>query len=62
MLMPMMTRSVALSSFKVVVELELKHRENNKKIGILLMEMRDMMEALTECVERGGNDIIPDWQ
>ena len=60
MLMLMVARSVALSSFKVVVELELKHRENNKKIGILLMEMRDMMEALIEWVFREGNDIMPD--
>lgn len=60
MLILMVARSVALSSFKVVVELELKHRENNKKIGILLMEMRDMMEALTEWVFREGNDIMPD--
>ena len=39
---------VAVGAFKVAIELDLKRRENDKKINILLTEMRDMMSALVE--------------
>ena len=34
----------------MVVELDMKRRDNDKKIGVLFVEMRDMMEALLQCV------------
>lgn len=42
--------AVAVSAFRVVVELEMKGRDNDKKIGVLFVEMRKMMEALLRCV------------
>ena len=41
---------VAVGAFRVVVELDMKRRDNDKKIGVLFVEMRDMMEALLQCV------------
>lgn len=32
------------------MELDQKRRHNDKKITALFVEMRDMMEALVECV------------
>ncbi|KAI0735979.1 hypothetical protein C8Q76DRAFT_766166 [Earliella scabrosa] len=40
--------ALAVGAFKVAIELDLKRRENDKKINILLTEMRDMMSALVE--------------
>ena len=40
--------AVAVGAFRVVVKLDMKRRDNDKKIGVLLMEMRDMMEALLQ--------------
>jgi hypothetical protein len=37
---------VAVLAFKTVYTLELKRRENNKKIVALYVEMKDMMGAL----------------
>ena len=42
--------TVAVGAFRVVVELDVKRRDNDKKIGVLFVEMRDMMEALLQCV------------
>ena len=39
-----------MGAFRVVVELDVKRRDNDKKIGVLFVEMRDMMEALLQCV------------
>ena len=39
---------MAVGAFKVAVELDLKRRENDKKIALLFLEMRDMMSALVE--------------
>ncbi|KAI0360921.1 hypothetical protein OH77DRAFT_1418971 [Trametes cingulata] len=39
---------VAVGAFKVVVELDLKRRDNDKKINVLFLEMKDMMEVLLE--------------
>ena len=39
---------VAVSAFRVVVELDIKRRDNDKKIGVLFAEMKDMMEALLQ--------------
>ena len=47
-----MHTTVAVGAFRVVVELDMKRRDNDKKIGVLFVEMRDMMEALLQCVRR----------
>ena len=39
-----------MGAFKVAIELDIKRRENDKKIGMLFLEMRDMMSALREYV------------
>lgn len=39
---------VAVGAFSVAIELDLKRRENDKKITLLFTEMRDMMAALVE--------------
>ncbi|TFK89009.1 hypothetical protein K466DRAFT_487737 [Polyporus arcularius HHB13444] len=39
---------IAVSAFRVVVELDIKRRDNDKKIGVLFAEMKDMMEALLQ--------------
>ncbi|RPD59323.1 hypothetical protein L226DRAFT_548402 [Lentinus tigrinus ALCF2SS1-7] len=39
---------VAVGTFMVAVELDLKRRENDKKINLLFGEMRDMMSVLAE--------------
>ncbi|KAI0325484.1 hypothetical protein GY45DRAFT_240808 [Cubamyces sp. BRFM 1775] len=39
---------VAVGAFRVVVELDLKRRDNDKKITVLFVEMRDMMEVLIQ--------------
>ncbi len=40
--------AVAVGAFRVVVELDLKRRDNDKKITVLFVEMRNMMEALLQ--------------
>lgn len=47
--------TVAVGAFRVVVELDVKRRDNDKKIGALFVEMRDMMEALLQYVR------VPLW-
>ena len=37
-----------MGAFKVAIELDLKRRENDKKIGLLFLEMKDMMSGLVE--------------
>ncbi|KAI0656683.1 hypothetical protein C8Q70DRAFT_329984 [Cubamyces menziesii] len=39
---------IAVGAFKVVVELDLKRRDNEKKITLLFVEMKDMMEVLIQ--------------
>ncbi|KAI0656679.1 hypothetical protein C8Q70DRAFT_329793 [Cubamyces menziesii] len=39
---------VAVGAFRVVVELDMKRRDNEKKITVLFIEMRDMMEVLIQ--------------
>lgn len=39
---------VAVGAFRVVVELDVKRRDNDKKITVLFVEMRNMMEALIQ--------------
>ncbi|KAM5533024.1 hypothetical protein V8D89_013292 [Ganoderma adspersum] len=54
---------IAVGAFRVVVELGVKRRDNDKKIGVLFVEMRDMMEALLQL--RGIKDeesVGPDGQ
>ncbi|EIW63446.1 uncharacterized protein TRAVEDRAFT_112584, partial [Trametes versicolor FP-101664 SS1] len=41
--------AVAVGAFKVVVELDVKRRDNDKKISVLFLEMKDMMSVLLEC-------------
>lgn len=40
--------AVAVGAFRVVVELDVKRRDNDKKITVLFVEMRNMMEALIQ--------------
>ncbi|EIW54518.1 uncharacterized protein TRAVEDRAFT_74546 [Trametes versicolor FP-101664 SS1] len=40
--------ALAVGAFKVVVELEAKRRDNDKKINLLFLEMRNMMAALLQ--------------
>ncbi|KAI0325467.1 hypothetical protein GY45DRAFT_1348843 [Cubamyces sp. BRFM 1775] len=40
--------SIAVGAFRVVVELDMKRRDNDKKIASLFLEMKDMMEALLQ--------------
>ncbi|KAH9855711.1 hypothetical protein C2E23DRAFT_723446 [Lenzites betulinus] len=40
--------ALAVGAFRVAIELDLKRRENDKKVNLLFMEMRDMMTALVE--------------
>lgn len=42
--------AVAVGAFKVVVELDVKRRDNDKKISVLFLEMKDMMSVLLEYV------------
>lgn len=39
---------VAVDAFTIVIKLTLKSRQNDKKIIVLLSEMRNMMAALSE--------------
>ncbi|CDO75523.1 hypothetical protein BN946_scf184871.g4 [Trametes cinnabarina] len=39
---------VAVGAFRIVVELDLKRRDNDKKIASLFLQMKDMMEALLQ--------------
>ncbi|KAI0332934.1 hypothetical protein GY45DRAFT_365739 [Cubamyces sp. BRFM 1775] len=39
---------VAVGAFKVVVELEIKRHDNDKKINLLFLEMRNMMSSLLQ--------------
>ncbi|CDO69805.1 hypothetical protein BN946_scf184803.g3 [Trametes cinnabarina] len=43
--------SLAVGAFRVAIELDLKRRENDKKINLLFVEMRDMMTALLRLDE-----------
>lgn len=43
--------TVAVGAFKVVVELDVKRRDNDKKISVLFLEMKDMMSVLLEYVQ-----------
>ena len=44
--------TVAVGAFRVAVELDLKRRDNDKKIPLLFVEMRDMMAVLVQYVGR----------
>ncbi|PIL29997.1 hypothetical protein GSI_07908 [Ganoderma sinense ZZ0214-1] len=56
--------ALAVGAFKVAIELDLKRRENDKKIGLLFLEMKDMMSGLVELqnVQDGPNHIGKDGQ
>ena len=40
--------SVAVGAFSVVVELEMKRHDNDRKISLLFLEMRNMMSTLVQ--------------
>ncbi len=40
----------AVGVFKVVIELEVKRRDNDKKVNLLFLEMKNMMSALLQYV------------
>ena len=41
---------MAVGAFKVVIELEVKRRDNDRKVNLLFFEMKNMMSALLQCV------------
>ena len=47
---PILEPSVAVGVFKVVIELEVKRRDNDKKVNLLFLEMKKMMSALLQYV------------
>ncbi|KAI0331154.1 hypothetical protein GY45DRAFT_1276344 [Cubamyces sp. BRFM 1775] len=49
---------IAVGAFKVVVELDLKRRDNDKKIASLFLEMKDMMEALLQLDNIKDRDAV----
>ncbi|KAI0044626.1 hypothetical protein FA95DRAFT_1496723 [Auriscalpium vulgare] len=51
---------VVVMAFKTVYTLELKRRENEKKIIALYVEMKDMMTVLLQCDVRDDQMIAPD--
>ncbi|KAI9068344.1 hypothetical protein FKP32DRAFT_1587743 [Trametes sanguinea] len=54
---------VAVGAFKVVVELDLKRRDNDKKIASLFLQMKNMMGALLQLRSIKDNDIVgPDGE
>ncbi|KAI0666577.1 hypothetical protein C8Q78DRAFT_1058203 [Trametes maxima] len=46
----------AVGAFRVVVELDVKRRDNEKKITVLFVEMKDMMEVLIQLREVKDED------
>ncbi|TBU25684.1 hypothetical protein BD311DRAFT_492317 [Dichomitus squalens] len=53
--------AIAVGAFRVAVELDLKRRDNDKKISLLFVEMRDMMAVLVQLKDvnrdkRAGDD------
>ncbi|KAI0645299.1 hypothetical protein C8Q79DRAFT_1011379 [Trametes meyenii] len=52
--------AVAVGAFKVVIELEVKRRDNDKKVNILFLEMRNMMSALLQLQGVRPNHAGPD--
>lgn len=48
-----------MTSFRVIVELEMKRRDSDKKVGILLVEMGKMVGTLLLCVVSLDHDIEP---
>ena len=44
------TSIVAVGAFKVIIELEVKRRDNDKKVNLLFLEMKNMMSVLLQCV------------
>jgi hypothetical protein len=49
---------VAVLAFKAVYALEVKRRDNEKKIIALYVEMKDMMGVLLLCVMRDSPIIL----
>ncbi|KAI0759985.1 hypothetical protein BD413DRAFT_266792 [Trametes elegans] len=49
--------AIAVGAFKVVIELEVKRRDNDKKINLLFLEMRNMMAVLTQLQSVRANHI-----
>ena len=45
-----LVQTVVIGAFKVVIELEIKRRDNDKKVKLLFLEMRNMMSALLQYV------------
>lgn len=48
---------VAVGAFKVVIELEVKRRDNDKKVNLLFLEMRDMMATLLQYVQGSFTEV-----
>ncbi|KAI0827868.1 hypothetical protein BC628DRAFT_1409435 [Trametes gibbosa] len=52
--------AIAVGAFKVVVELEAKRRDNDKKVNLLFLEMRNMMGALLQLQDVRAEHVAPD--
>ncbi|KAI0644515.1 hypothetical protein C8Q79DRAFT_777424 [Trametes meyenii] len=48
---------IAVGAFRVVVELDAKRRDNEKKITVIFVEMKDMMVALLQLREVKDDDV-----
>ena len=46
--MQIWTFTVAVGAFKVIIELEVKRRDNDKKVNLLFLEMSNMMSVLLQ--------------
>ncbi|OJT10257.1 hypothetical protein TRAPUB_13211 [Trametes pubescens] len=49
---------IAVGAFRIVVELDLKRRDNDKKIAALFLQMKDMMEALLQLRSIKDHDSV----
>ncbi|TFK80362.1 hypothetical protein K466DRAFT_504032 [Polyporus arcularius HHB13444] len=49
--------AIAVGAFKVVIELEVKRRDNDKKVDLLFLEMKNMMSALLQLQNVRPNHI-----
>ncbi|PIL33367.1 hypothetical protein GSI_03987 [Ganoderma sinense ZZ0214-1] len=52
--------AIAVGAFKVVIELEIKRRDNDKKVNLLFLEMRNMMSVLLQLQSVRANHVARD--
>ncbi|KAM5542913.1 hypothetical protein V8D89_003297, partial [Ganoderma adspersum] len=52
--------AIAVGAFKVVIELEIKRRDNDKKVNLLFLEMKNMMSVLLQLQGVRANHVAKD--